>query len=166
MAFIARRPRATPIHVGKGAQAEPGAGAQILICAPSNAAIDEIAHRIRNSDAFQNKGKNIVRLGTVKSMNPNVVDISLDQLVDNKLDLGKDTGAAAELSALRADLEALRAQRQLKLQELDSIRDNTSRASVLQDEITRLNSKRTTLAKKFDEAKDNRTKLTRGLDTR
>jgi senataxin len=99
-------------------------------------------------------------------MNPNVVDISLDQLVDNKLDLGKDTGAAAELSALRADLEALRAQRQLKLQELDSIRDNTSRASVLQDEITRLNSKRTTLAKKFDEAKDNRTKLTRGLDTR
>ncbi|KAJ7780655.1 SEN1 N terminal-domain-containing protein [Mycena maculata] len=164
LAFLARRPRKIHVPTTKNSKPEPPAP-QILICAPSNAAIDEIAHRIRDSDVFKTKGKNIVRLGAVKSMNQNVVDISLDQLVDNKLDLGKDTGAAAELAGLRVELETVKAQRKEKLIELDSISDNSARVTLLQDEITRLNSKRTSLAKRYDEVKDNRIKESRGLDS-
>ncbi|KAJ6584979.1 SEN1 N terminal-domain-containing protein [Mycena capillaripes] len=166
MAFLARRPRRILAPTVKNPKPEPPTGPQILICAPSNAAIDEIAHRIRDLDTFKSQGRNIVRLGTVKSMNQNIVDISLDQLVDNKLDLGKDTGAAAELAGLRADLETVKNQRKEKLLELDTISDNSARATLLQDEIARLNSKRTSLAKKYDEAKDNRLKESRGLEMR
>ncbi|KAJ7505328.1 AAA domain-containing protein [Mycena galericulata] len=157
-------PLLTLFKAARNSKPEAPTGPQILICAPSNAAIDEIAHRIRDSEAFRTKGKNVVRLGAVKSMNQNIVDISLDQLVDNKLDLGKDSGAAAELAGLRAELEAVKAQRKEKLLELDSISDNHARATLLQDEITRLNSKRTSLAKRYDEVKDNRIKESRGLD--
>ncbi|KAJ6559197.1 SEN1 N terminal-domain-containing protein [Mycena vulgaris] len=165
MAFLASRPRRIPVPTGKnnGKQEAP-TGPQILICAPSNAAIDEIAYRIRDSEAFRTKGKNIVRLGAIKSMNQNIVDISLDQLVDNKLDLGKDTGAAAELAALRVELETVKSERKDKLLELDSISDNSARVTLLRDEITRLNSKRTSLSKRYDEVKDNRIKASRGLD--
>jgi senataxin len=99
-------------------------------------------------------------------MNPNIVDISLDQLVDSKLDLGKESGSAAELAALRVDLEAVKAQRKEKLLELDSISDNSTRVTLLQDQITRLNARRTSLAKKYDEVKDNRVKEYRGLEMR
>lgn len=166
MAFLARRPRRIPVPAAKNSKPEGPAGPQILICAPSNAAIDEIAHRIRDSEVFRSKGNNIVRLGAVKSMNQNIVDISLDQLVDDKLDLGKDTGAAAELAALREQLETVKSQRKEKILELDSISDNSARVTLLQDEITRLNSKRTSLAKRYDEVKDNRIKESRGLDMR
>ncbi|KAJ6508793.1 SEN1 N terminal-domain-containing protein [Mycena sanguinolenta] len=162
MSFLARRPRRIPAPTAKNAKPEPPTGPQILICAPSNAAIDEIAHRIRDSPSF--KGKNIVRLGMSKSMNANIVDISLDHLVESKLDLGKESGSAAELAGLRADLEAIKAQRRAKLSELDSITDNSARSTVLQDEIARLTAKRTSLAKRYDEVKDNRVKETRGLD--
>ncbi|KAF7346319.1 hypothetical protein MSAN_01859600 [Mycena sanguinolenta] len=162
MTFLARRPRRIAAPTAKNAKPEPPTDPQILICAPSNAAIDEIAHRIRDSPSF--KDKNIVRLGTGKSMNPNIVDISLDHLVESKLDLGKESGSAAELAGLRAELEAIKAQRKAKLSELDSITDNSTRATVLQDEIARLNAKRTSLAKKYDEVKDNRVKEARGLD--
>ncbi|KAJ7109726.1 SEN1 N terminal-domain-containing protein [Mycena crocata] len=164
MAFLARRPRRIADPAAKNAKPEAPTGPQILICAPSNAAIDEIAHRIRDSDAFKSKGHNIVRLGAVKSMNANIVDISLDQLVDNKLDLGKDTGAAAELAALRVELEAIKSQRKDKILELDSISDNSVRATLLQDEITRLQARRASLVKRIDEVKDNRIKDSRGLD--
>ena len=166
MAHIARRPRRITVPGTKNSKVEPPPDSQILICAPSNAAIDEIAHRLRDSDTFRNQGKNVVRLGAVKSMNPNIIDISLDEIVDGKLNVGKDTGTAAELAALRAELEGVKSQRQRKLQELDSIRDNSARVTVLQDEISRLNSKRTNLAKKYDEVKDKRIKESRGLDMR
>ncbi|KAF7365221.1 hypothetical protein MVEN_00393700 [Mycena venus] len=162
MSFLERRPRRIPIPTPKNPKPEPPTGPQILICAPSNAAIDEIAHRIRDSPSF--KGKNIVRLGALKSMNANVADISLDQLVDSKLDLGKENGSAAELAGIRADLEAVKTMRKDKLLELDSITGNSNRVTQLQDEIARLNSKRTNLAKKYDEVKDNRVKESRGLE--
>ncbi|KAJ7095873.1 SEN1 N terminal-domain-containing protein [Mycena belliarum] len=164
MAFLARRPRRIPVPAGKNSKPEAPTGPQILICAPSNAAIDEIAHRLRDSDAFTTKGYNIVRLGAVRSMNQNIVDISLDHLVDNKLDLGKDTGAGSELAALRVDLETVKTQRKEKIIELDSISDNSARLTLLQDEITRLNSKRTSLSKRYDEVKDKQIKESRGLD--
>jgi senataxin len=166
MAFLARRPRRIPVPTTKNPKPEPPTGPQILICAPSNAAIDEIAHRIRDSETFKKESRSIVRLGAIKSMNPNIVEISLDQLVDNKLDVGKENGAAAELAGLRVDLEAVKAQRKEKLLELDSISDNSTRVTLLQDEIARLNSKRTSLAKKYDEVKDNRIKESRGLEMR
>ncbi|KAF7288567.1 hypothetical protein HMN09_01385800 [Mycena chlorophos] len=139
---------------------------QILICAPSNAAVDEIAQRIRDSDVFKNEGKSVVRLGPIKAMNPNLVDVSLEHMMDQKLETGKDTGLVAEMTALRTEIESVKTLRRQKLDEMDAITDNLVRVGVLQDEIARLNFRRTSLSKKLDELRDNRTKMARGLDSR
>ncbi|KAJ7175856.1 SEN1 N terminal-domain-containing protein [Mycena filopes] len=163
IAFLARRPRRIVAPTTKNSKPEPPTGPQILICAPSNAAIDEIAHRIRDSEAF--KDRNIVRLGSTKSMNQNVADISLDQLVDNKMDLSKTTDSGAELARLRTDLDAVKTQRQEIVQELDSIHDNSARVTVLGDKLSRLASERQRLQQRYNEVKDNRVKESRGRES-
>lgn len=67
---------------------EEAAGPKVLICAPSNAAIDELVVRLKNGvvDAF---GKSftpkIVRLGRSDIMSPSVRELSLEELVDKAL---------------------------------------------------------------------------------
>lgn len=163
---IERRPRKIAVP-GNNRAAKPDLPEpQILICAPSNAAIDEIAMRIRDSDMFKNDGKRVVRLGVPRSMNPNVLDVALDQMIDDKLEGGNLNGMTAEIAALRAEVQAVKEQRRQKLEELDSVIDNQARRTILSDEITRLGSKRTQVSKKLDELKDNRMKMQRGMDTR
>ncbi|KAF7314267.1 hypothetical protein MKEN_00899300 [Mycena kentingensis (nom. inval.)] len=163
---IERRPRKISVP-GNTRNAKPDLPEpQILICAPSNAAIDEIAMRIRDADMFKNDGKRVVRLGVPKSMNPSVLDISLDQMIDDKLEGANVNGLTAEIASLRAEVEAVKEQRRQKLTELDSIMDNQARRTLLSDEISRLGSKRTQLSKRLDEVKDNRMKMQRGMDTR
>ncbi|KAJ7784568.1 SEN1 N terminal-domain-containing protein [Mycena metata] len=165
IAFLARRPRkiAAPTTKNNNNKPEPQTGPQVLICAPSNAAIDEIAHRIRDSEAF--KGKNIVRIGAAKAMNQSIVDISLDQLVENQMDFGKNTGVAGELAGLVTELERVKAQRKQVQDEYDSIHDNSTRATLLGDKLSRLASERTKLQQRLNEVKDNRKKEQRGIDS-
>ncbi|KIY69126.1 hypothetical protein CYLTODRAFT_373369 [Cylindrobasidium torrendii FP15055 ss-10] len=60
--------------------------AKVLICAPSNAAIDEITFRLKEGyrgSVKTDKPLNVVRVGT--SIGDNVRDVSLNYLVDQKL---------------------------------------------------------------------------------
>src|ERR1700729_2308657 len=85
--FLSRRPRpVTVLHAGRGAgpmDREPSK--KILLCAPSNAAIDEVAHRIKESWTGSGSPLKVVRIGNDKSINISVKDISLDHLVEQKL---------------------------------------------------------------------------------
>ena len=62
---------------------------KILLCAPSNAAIDEVAKRIteglRDTSGRQLR-PSVVRIGTESSINISTKDISLDFIVDQKLE--------------------------------------------------------------------------------
>lgn len=149
--------------------ADKGSAAKVLLCAPSNAAIDEIAHRIK--EGFRGTERQpgctkVVRLGADKAINISVKDISLDYLVEQKLDSNRKSSkdAGNDIIALRGEIEAVKQLKLQKLQEVSNVYDNGSRTLALEDEIKRLNSRRMALTQQFDRLKDKQKSDSRTLD--
>ena len=111
----------------------PGLGAaknapskKLLVCAPSNAAVDELVLRLKNGVKTQNGTTHkieVVRLGRSDAINAGVKDVTLDELVKAKMDaqLNKDEGPTdrekmhqeageikQKIAELRPQLEAAR----------------------------------------------------------
>ena len=169
--FLSRRPRpATILHAGRNAgptDREPSK--KILLCAPSNAAIDEVAYRIRESRTGSGAPIKVVRIGNDKSINISVKDISLDHLVEQRLTANRDQKtalpeAANETTILRTEIETVKGMKQQKLEELSTIRNNAARSFALEEEIKKLNSRRMTLTQQFDKLKDKRKSEFRSMD--
>src|SRR5436305_6655729 len=82
------KPGSTSISIPGQQKAYPPPKPRLLLCAPSNAAVDEIVLRliggIRNSQG-QKFRPNIVRVGKSDSINANVRSVTLDELVDANL---------------------------------------------------------------------------------
>lgn len=117
-----------------------------MVTAPSNAAIDEVTHRLsRMVVSGQSSRKlKVVRIGAPKSMNISVQEMSLDFLVDQRLGAtntdSKDANIA--LTAVQADLDSVKSQLHTKESEVIAIRDNAARRLALEDEIHKLKSRR------------------------
>lgn len=170
---MAKRTRpATKINVGRGPHtAEKTCPPKILLCAPSNAAIDEVAHRLK--DGILGGGKQglipkVVRVGADSAINATVKDISLDFLVDQKINSDPDSaptnGSTNEIAAVRRELEAVKKERLQKLEELPQVENNTAKATLLEDEIKRLNQKRMVLTQQVDRLRDKSKADSRALD--
>lgn len=168
--------RPPPVLVQAGRNAAPlekKPSSKILLCAPSNAAIDEIASRISLGFRVSEKGPGsvkVVRLGAKNTMNISVQDISLDVLVERKLDSGPNKpkndskDISMEISALRRDIDSLKQTMAQKRQEEDSIYDNLARKQALSDEISQLRSRKMSLSKQLDNLIDKGRSETRTLD--
>ena len=120
-------------RTGTGAAAK-----KLLVCAPSNAAVDELVMRfkegIKTVDGSYQK-LSVIRLGRSDAINTNVLDVTLEELVNAKLNLatgkknsaGDDVhklmmahkAASEELVALRTTVDELRATSQLVSPEQD-----------------------------------------------
>jgi senataxin len=142
---------------------------KILLCAPSNAAIDEVAHRIKESRVGSSPPIKVVRLGNDKSINISVKDISLDYLVEQKLNGGQgQKGTSMEMgnetAAVRTEIEAVKRMKQQKLEELSTVHDNLARSVALEEEIKKLNSRRMALTQQFDKLKDKKKSELRSID--
>lgn len=170
---MAKRARpATKINVGRGPNtAEKTCPPKILLCAPSNAAIDEVAHRLK--DGILGGGKRglipkVVRVGADSAINATVKDISLDFLVDQKINSDPDSapanGSTNEIAVVRRELEAVKKERQRKLEELPQVENNTAKTTLLEDEIKRLNQKRMALTQQVDRLRDKSKADSRALD--
>ncbi|KAF9454791.1 hypothetical protein P691DRAFT_804153 [Macrolepiota fuliginosa MF-IS2] len=164
---LAKRSRpAVPIQVGHHAASEQPPLPKVLLCAPSNAAIDEIARRIK--DGYRGPEKRgdtvkVVRIGTESSMNASVKDISLDHLVDQAIDPPKDGNNSGEIAAVRNELKEIREKKD-KLYEVLEENTDSSRAVSLQTEIAQLNTRRTALASRMDRLKDDQKSASRTMD--
>ena len=110
-------------RTGTGAAAK-----KLLVCAPSNAAVDELVMRfkegIKTVDGSYQK-LSVIRLGRSDAINTNVIDVTLEELVNAKLNLatgkknspGDDVhkimmahkAASEELNGLRTMVDELRA---------------------------------------------------------
>ena len=80
---------------------------RILLCAPSNAAIDEVAFRLKCSPAAVAGKLNVVRIGAEKAIGDAVKDITLDSLADKKLNVSTtntESPVGIELAFLPSDL--------------------------------------------------------------
>src|ERR1700738_3666518 len=117
------KPGATSISI-PGQQSVIPTKPRVLLCAPSNAAVDEIVLRliggIRNSQGQQYQ-PNIVRVGRSDNINPHVRRVTLDELVDSKLEASapkSDKGAVDE-QILRQELQKVLELRNAKGLEYD-----------------------------------------------
>ena len=153
-----------------GLQEKPLASKKILLCAPSNAAIDEVAQRIKDGytgSQRQTNTVNVVRVGAEQAMNMSVRDISLDYLVDQKLSVDSKplNDIGNEIKTARVEIEAIKQTRRLKIEELTGTHNNGARTAALENEVRQLNSKRQALITKLDRMKDQQKSDSRTMDT-
>ncbi|KAJ1549890.1 DEAD-box type RNA helicase, partial [Nowakowskiella sp. JEL0078] len=144
-----RRPNApaitsTPIIATKSQEAIHG---RILVCAPSNAACDEIVRRLKKGSFDWWGGKSvdlkIVRLGSNDSIHPDVRDVSLEALLEERLlsveynSLIKD-GTDEKVRDLRAKINALSNERE-RLREARSVIEGAAGGAGARDTLEKLN---------------------------
>ncbi|KAH9042137.1 SEN1 N terminal-domain-containing protein [Lactarius pseudohatsudake] len=164
-AFLSGRPQL--ISTNGTRQTDKVVPKKVLLCAPSNAAIDEIANRLKEGVSGAGRRSvipKVVRVGTDKAINVSVKDISLDNLVDQKLGSHQRGDSAGEIAALRSELETVRQSRQQKQTELAELHDNVAKGTALDEEIKRLNYRRVTIIKKLDRLRDQQKSDNRTLD--
>ena len=111
---------------------------KLLVCAPSNAAVDELVIRLKQGIKTlrgESQKLSIVRLGRSDAINTSVVDVTLDELVNARLnppqggktDQGEDIhkimmehkATSAELNVLRARLDQCKAKGDEVIPELE-----------------------------------------------
>ncbi|CUA67598.1 Helicase SEN1 [Rhizoctonia solani] len=141
---------------------------RLLICAPSNAAIDEVTKRLADG-VRDNNGKpltlKVVRVGTESSMNVSVTANSLDSLVDEKMAaMPKSTNTStADIATLRQELSDIKQKIDAKRTELDNTPPGQRRI-ILENEFRALKTQRTTITSKLDTARDQQKNASRVLD--
>lgn len=131
-------------------------GPKVLICAPSNAAVDELVLRLRDG-VKRPKGElftpNVVRLGRSDAINAAVRDLTLEELLDKQLQAQhSETVVDPTIRTEHTKCIALR----------DKIRNelnvpNLKEAKIvdLESQLRDVNKKRNELAKKLDEQREN-----------
>lgn len=134
---------------------EEAAGPKVLICAPSNAAIDELVVRLKNGvvDAF---GKSftpkIVRLGRSDIMSPSVRELSLEELVDKALSVrAKEAPIDPNIRQQHNDCLAERDKIRKELKDGDL---TDQQVQALETKLREVLKKRNELGKKLDEQRE------------
>ncbi|KAL9131949.1 MAG: hypothetical protein Q9217_000229 [Psora testacea] len=97
------RPQANNLQ---GSRNNTGVAAKkLLVCAPSNAAVDELVMRFKQGIKTirgEHQRLNVIRLGRSDAINANVMDVTLEELVNAKLNIasGKKPGLGDDIGRL------------------------------------------------------------------
>jgi senataxin len=145
---------------------------KILLCAPSNAAVDEVAKRLKEG-VFDSNGNKIVpkvvRIGAGSSINVSVADVFLDNLVEKQLAgaTGQTIAGDAQnnINTARSSLVALKAQREEKKAEKANALTNTALMIKLGGEISMLTSQINDLGDRLDRERDRLTQSNRAMES-
>lgn len=105
---VAERPAAA---IGQGLRANSVPARRVLVCAQSNAAIDELLSRLSArglaTGTHATRAVSMLRLGSFESAHPAALQFHIDHVVDGLVP-GKDaTAGGSEVSRLRAQLLAV-----------------------------------------------------------
>lgn len=166
-----RPPPVVPIVAGRQVAPPQGPIARILLCAPSNAAIDELALRVKTAfDLDEKKGlaRSVVRIGAEASVGNAVKEFALDYLVDRMLEgsSGATSDIGKQIQELRTKLGQIKEARQAKVEQLtNGSASAAGRSTALENELKALHAERQTLSTKLDELKDKQKSDSRSLDT-
>ncbi|KAF2737542.1 tRNA-splicing endonuclease-like protein [Polyplosphaeria fusca] len=159
------RHKGTPMP---GQTRSDAAAKKLLVCAPSNAAVDELVMRFKSGIktlSGEARNINVVRLGRSDAINANVQDVTLDELVNKKLGLnpanGPDPEATRKIFQEHKDVSA---QLQNVRSQLDSGAVKGQDASKLQDDMVALRRRKALLGSQIDQAKDNERLASRNAD--
>jgi senataxin len=155
----------------KSRKASDDAPAHLLLCAPSNAAVDEIVKRlkegVRRADGTSFV-PNVVRIGAEQAINIGVKDVFIDELVEVKLngtvDASSRSKSAAVMQQLRAQIELVKQERNGKFAERNNVVSNAALTAQLDLEIRELRKKMNDLGSQLDAEKDKQTQTGRAMD--
>ncbi|KAG5985770.1 hypothetical protein E4U54_005803 [Claviceps lovelessii] len=136
--------------------AAQGRSKKLLVCAPSNAAVDELVLRLKSgvrTSGGKTRPINVLRLGRSDAINSAVRDVTLDELVRLRLegDNSKDK-AKAERDKLHEDAAKLK-------EELSEIRARLDEARA-KDDVATVNA----FSRKFDERKRQQMQIGKQID--
>lgn len=110
----------------------------------------------------------VVRVGADNAVNATVKEISLEFLVDQKINSGPNfapsSGSTNEISATWRELDSVRKERQQKFEERSRVGNNVAKITLLEDEIRRLNQKCMALIQEVDWVRDKKEPDSRTLD--
>lgn len=142
-----------------------------LVCAPSNAAIDEVAKRLSGgiwaSDGTKFTPK-VVRLGADNVINVSVKAISLDNLINDRLsntNPGTSGDSTDLVASLRSELDRLKQLRQQKHTELESPKASTATKLQIEQELRDLSSQRIQLSTRLTAAMDKNRDAARAIES-
>lgn len=159
---------------GSGVRPPPGRSSttakKLLVCAPSNAAVDELVMRFKDGVKTINGRReklNVIRLGRSDAINTNVLDVTLDELVNSRLNQNKNKESGGERDLQKIYMEHKAADTSFKevRTRLDQCRAQGLPAPAeLEREFDLLKKKKTQLSQEIDSARDKNHSAARDAD--
>ena len=126
---------------------------KMLVCAPSNAAVDELVMRFKEGVKLTDgstRPLSVVRLGRSDAVNANVQDVTLDELVDKRLNIVSEGQAREETTKLMREHQEI----SQKLREARA-RNDESDTSETRGNVEDLKKAKAQLNQKVEMAKTN-----------
>lgn len=133
----------------------PGKGLKVLVCAPSNAAVDELVLRLKSgvlNDKGEQMNPKIVRLGRGDAINQAVRDVGLEELIEKALS-GKIPEKIVD-PQIRIDHNKCISERDQLREKLKNSELSESDVVALETQLRGVNKKRAELARKLDEQRE------------
>jgi senataxin len=154
-----------------GAATSTANSKKLLICAPSNAAVDELVLRFKDGvrlTSGQDKKINVVRLGRSEKINPQVLEVTLEELVSARLNKAAGNSENQRQKTQELMMEHKEVSRKLneahdKQNEAEQKKD-TATMNALEDEIFALRRRKKELSTQIDLAKDKEQNASRQND--
>lgn len=108
----------------------------------------------------------VVRIGIESSVNVAVKDVSLDNIVEARVNTESQRrdGGGSELARVQTELDAVKNQIKEKQTELSAVQGNDQKSKAIEAELHTLNAKRTKLGQQQSRAKDAARDATRHLN--
>lgn len=159
------RPR--PVDTRQG---HPAASKKLLICAPSNAAVDELVMRFKKGIKTANgqcRDLAVVRLGRSDAINANVLDVTLEELVNAKLNHAsqKRSNPAEDIHTIMMTHKATCEELNVLRSVIDSVRASGKSANPAQErEFDLLKRKKQQLSSQIDAVRDSGELVARNLE--
>jgi len=163
---LANQSAATRIDVPKAAgkfQAPSTMSKKLLVCAPSNAAVDELVMRLKEGVKTVkgvHKKINVLRLGRSDKLNSAVIDVTMDELVNKRMGKSeKDNNPREKTQALIQEFQKINAEFNasrdaLNKQEEGAKERSKEEMTKLQDEFHHLRRRKNELSIQIDNSKD------------
>jgi senataxin len=141
---------------------------KLLVCAPSNAAIDEVCKRLMNGVPSSSGGRivpNIVRIGMESSVNIAVKDIALESLVEAQVNASSTNGGGGgDYARIQAELNEVKERIREKQDQLKDVQGHDEKRKALENDYHALITRRTQLGQQSSKAKDAARDATRHLE--
>ncbi|KAF2202093.1 DNA-binding protein SMUBP-2 [Delitschia confertaspora ATCC 74209] len=162
-----QRPQGTTINVPGQPKGPEEVPKKLLVCAPSNAAVDELVMRFKEGIKTlkgEHRKINIVRIGRGDAININVKDVTLEELVNKRLGVSSNGNDSDATRKLFAEHQEVSKQLREVREQLDAGPAQGEESDKLKKDFDALRRRKTDLGTRIDNVKDEEKMASRTAD--